>query len=65
PPRSTPCIFRRQRQMCIRDRVNAARAIHADNEMGSIAVGQFANIAIFDDSFKMHGTVSGGELKFS
>ncbi len=43
--------------------VNAAKAIHVENEMGSIAVGQFANFAIFDDSFTMHGTVSGGELK--
>lgn len=45
--------------------VNAARAIHLDNEMGSIAVGQFANIAIFDDSFTMRGTVSGGELNLA
>ncbi|MFK0570119.1 N-acetylglucosamine-6-phosphate deacetylase [Endozoicomonas sp.] len=45
--------------------VNAARAIHVENEMGSIAVGQFANIAIFDDSFTLRGTVSGGELKLS
>lgn len=43
--------------------VNAAKAIHVDNEMGSIAVGQFANFAIFDDSFTLQGTVSGGELK--
>ncbi len=43
--------------------VNAAKAIHVDNEMGSIAVGQFANFAIFDDRYTMHGTVSGGELK--
>ena len=43
--------------------VNAAKAIHMENEMGSVAVGQFANLAIFDDSFSMQGTVSGGELK--
>ncbi|WP_419832740.1 N-acetylglucosamine-6-phosphate deacetylase [Endozoicomonas atrinae] len=43
--------------------INAAKAIHVDNEMGSIAVGQFANFAIFDDRYTMHGTVSGGELK--
>ena len=43
--------------------INAAKAIHVDNEMGSIMVGQFANFAIFDDRYTMHGTVSGGELK--
>ena len=43
--------------------LNAAKAIHVENEMGSIAVGQFANFAIFDDRYTMHGTVSGGELK--
>ncbi|MGI2030262.1 N-acetylglucosamine-6-phosphate deacetylase [Endozoicomonas acroporae] len=43
--------------------VNAAKAIHVDSQMGSIAVGQFANLAIFDDNFTLLGTVSGGELK--
>lgn len=42
--------------------VNAASAIHCEQEMGSIAPGQYANLALFDDSFTLHGTVSGGEL---
>lgn len=42
---------------------NAAKAIHIENKMGNIAVGQFANLAIFDDRYAVHGTVSGGELK--
>ncbi len=43
--------------------INAARAIHVHSQMGSITAGQFANLAIFDDSFRVRGSVSGGELK--
>jgi len=43
--------------------INAARAIHVHQQMGSIAAGQFANLAIFDDGFTVRGSVSGGELK--
>lgn len=43
--------------------INAAKAIHVQKYMGSIAAGQFANLAIFDDSYMVRGTVSGGELR--
>ena len=43
--------------------INAAKAIHVHQQMGSIAAGHFANLAIFDDSFTVRGSVSGGELK--
>ena len=43
--------------------INAARAIRVHLQMGSITAGQFANLAIFDDSFTVRGSVSGGELK--
>lgn len=43
--------------------INAAKAIHIHRQMGSIAAGHFANLAIFDDSFTVRGSVSGGELK--
>ncbi len=43
--------------------INAAKAIHVQDKMGAIAVGQCANIAIFDDHFALHGTVSGGEFR--
>ena len=43
--------------------INAAKAIHIHRQMGSIAAGHFANLAIFDDSFTVQGSVSGGELK--
>ena len=43
--------------------INAAKAIHIHQQMGSIAAGHFANLAIFDDSFTVRGSVSGGELK--
>ncbi|MGB1270646.1 MAG: N-acetylglucosamine-6-phosphate deacetylase [Endozoicomonas sp.] len=42
--------------------VNAARAIHIEQKMGSIAPDQYANLTLFDDSFTLHGTISGGEL---
>ncbi|WP_095211207.1 N-acetylglucosamine-6-phosphate deacetylase [Endozoicomonas ascidiicola] len=45
--------------------INAARAIHQAQNMGSIAIGQYANLAIFNDSFQMCGTVSGGTLKLN
>ncbi|WP_299729631.1 N-acetylglucosamine-6-phosphate deacetylase [uncultured Endozoicomonas sp.] len=45
--------------------INAARAIHQAKNMGSIAIGQYANLAIFNDSFQMRGTVSGGTLKLN
>jgi N-acetylglucosamine-6-phosphate deacetylase len=44
--------------------INAARAINIDHEMGSIAVGQYANLAFFDDNFTIQGTVSGGDIQF-
>ena len=43
--------------------INAAKAIDAHQRMGSVAAGQFANLAIFDESFTVRGSVSGGELK--
>ncbi|MGB0361255.1 MAG: N-acetylglucosamine-6-phosphate deacetylase, partial [Endozoicomonas sp.] len=42
---------------------NPAHIIHKEAEMGSIAAGQFANLAIFNDSFQIKGTISGGKLK--
>ena len=44
--------------------INAARAIDIEKEMGSIAVGQYANLAFFDDKFTIQGTVSGGDIQF-
>ena len=43
--------------------INAAKAINAQQRMGSIAAGQFANLAILDQGFTVRGSVSGGELK--
>ncbi len=43
--------------------INAAKAIHVQQHMGSITAGQFANLAIFDDNYMVRGTVSGGDLR--
>ena len=43
--------------------INAAKAIDAHQQLGSVSAGQFANLAIFDESFTVRGSVSGGELK--
>jgi len=46
--------------------INAANAIAINNEyeIGSITVGQYANLVFFDDKFTIQGTVSGGKLEF-
>lgn len=38
-----------------------ARAIKVDNKLGSIEAGKIANLAIFDDTFKVLGTVVNGQ----
>ena len=43
--------------------INAAKAINVQDKMGTIEVGKYANIAIFDDNFILKGSVDGGELR--
>ena len=45
--------------------INPAKAIHLEESLGQIAPGQFANLCIFDDHFKVRGSVSGGALVLS
>lgn len=41
-----------------------ARAIGVEDKLGSIAVGKVANLAIFDNQFKVKATAVNGELKW-
>ena len=43
---------------------NPAMVINTSDKMGEIALGYYANLAIFDQHFKMQGSVSGGNLEF-
>lgn len=41
---------------------NAAKAIHQEQQLGSIATGQFANLVVLNDQMQVQSVVSGGEL---
>jgi N-acetylglucosamine-6-phosphate deacetylase len=41
-----------------------AKAIGVDDKLGSIAVGKVANLAIFDQQFKVKATAVNGELQW-
>ena len=43
--------------------VNAAKAIGVECKMGQVALGQYANLAIFNNQYIMLGTISGGVIK--
>ena len=40
---------------------NPACAIHAENEIGSIAVGKLADFVVCDDGFELEEVYIGGE----
>lgn len=39
-----------------------ARIMKADDQMGSIAVGKYADMVIFDDDINLHATIIGGKV---
>ncbi len=41
--------------------INAASAIGVQHQMGKIAAGQFANMMLYDDSFAVKASISGGD----
>ncbi len=41
---------------------NPARILGKSSELGAIAIGQYANLAIFDSALVINGAVSGGQL---
>ena len=43
--------------------VNAARAIHVEDRMGSVSEGLYANLVILDKDFSVQGTVSAGAIQ--
>jgi N-acetylglucosamine-6-phosphate deacetylase len=42
-----------------------ARIMKVDDIMGSIAVGKFADLVIFDDDFNLHTTIIGGKVVYT